>query len=162
MKIIPIIFLSILLILLIVWSICDSTHTREKNMNLGTQYLVYQYIQKSYLYVLAKLMETNRGKYEIKSKTKIMQQFNQQFTNISISLTKNLENFIRGPEIIKQLYDHQNATKNDLFLFPDVIVERSKQKYYSQLLSTASSVIFSKDPFSNFSNQEAKLFLERL
>jgi hypothetical protein len=171
MTIIPIIFISLLLILLIIWSICDSAIVNNKKINLGAQYLIHQYMQKSYLQIVVKLLNSNQDNIItssspnyvlLKNQTSIVKDFDKKFKPISIYFTQRLERFIRGKDILQELYHNQQSNIIDLFLFPDTFIEKTKTCYYLELLSHASETAFSKNLYKDFTNGDAKVFLEHL
>ena len=171
MTIIPIIFISLLLILLIIWSICDGTFVDNKKVNLGAQYLIHQYMQKSYLQIVMKLLNSNQESLIssnspnyvlLKNEASIVKDFDKKFKNISVYFTQRLERFIRGKDILQELYQNQQSKNVDWFVFPDTFIEKTKISYYLELLSYASQTAFSKNIYKDFSNADAKVFLEHL
>lgn len=171
MTIIPIIFISLLLILLIIWSVCDGASSDNKKVNLGAQYLIHQYMQKSYLQIVMKLLNSNQDSaisssspnyVLLKNQESIIKDFDKKFQPISIFFTQRLERFIRGKDILQELYQNQQSKNIDWFIFPDTFIEKTKISYYLELLSYASKTAFSKNIYQDFSNSDAKIFLEHL
>ena len=161
MKFLPILFVTILLTLLIIWSIIDGSQSHEKGIHLGTQYLVHQYIQKSYLHIMKHLLANNHDSTPIKEQKNILTQFDRDFTPLSMGITRHLERFVRANDVITDLYRHEKSKEIDMFLFPDTFLEKCQNNYYRQLLVGASLACYSKNIFGNFTNKDAKNYLQQ-
>lgn len=165
-SIIPIIIISLLLVTLTTWCIYDSFRQNKGNTIIGTHYLVNQYIKKCFLQITMKLLANESTRTEnvkiIKNDTVINNIYSQNLQKFSSIFSIKLHQFVRGDEVLNDIYTNIQEKKMDFYLFPDTFIEKYGKNYYSILLSSASIASFSQDLYSNFSNQEAKQFLQKL
>jgi len=136
-------------------------HLRKHNqVNLiGTDYLIQQYIKKSFQKVSLHLLKQSKSKKNEIS-TKEIQQYEQALIQqTKTSIVRHLTRFVRAQEILQSIRDHLNQNTDfrqlDLFLLPDKIIQENQ--YYHHLVYTASCV-FSDAPLE-MDNEASKLFL---
>ena len=160
MNIVPIILLSILIILLIVWCI-QERNTSNLHLHLDCFLIVNNYIKRSFYKVLQEYHQSESVKL-LRHKIDHIDQF---LTPWSQQFTKGLLGFPRKDELIhelrQELGSHSKSVKDlNLFLFPDTLVQKSNPNYYKNIICRVTEMLGQRCHVKT--NQEAKLILESI
>lgn len=153
--------ISILILFFIPYIIFLAKQSNNKKINsIGIDYLIHQYLKKSFQKVSLSLLKQKISKTNVLS-NEILEYENAFFNQVKSSIIQKLIYFNRCHEILSKINENlttSNYESFNLFLLPDVIIKDNL--YYHHLLFFTSS-IFSND-IIDLNNEDSKLYLSQL
>jgi hypothetical protein len=148
------------MILIILFYFLFNHKNNLKLSSIGIDYLVINYIKKSYQKVSLILLKNNSNTKNI-NQNDIKLNENKLIQKVKKSLIYKLVKFNRCHQILSLINNNLNNkdyNKINLFLFPDILIKDNN--YYHYLLFYSSQICFENT--LNFNNEEAKLYLANL
>jgi len=141
-------------------SMFSRIHANKKISIIGIEYLIHQYLIKSFQKVSLLLLKSKHTKTNV-SQEEVTQKENLFIQETKSSILEKLLYFVRSEDILNSI--NINLSKTDysqinLFLLPDVIIKDNQ--YYHHLLLHTSSIFSEK--IIDLDNEQSKLFLAQL
>lgn len=163
-QIFPMIMTVLLLLFMIVWCLCDGTRDVNQNSSILVNFILKQYIDKSFLKITYLLWRKNSPKKErcIPNEKEIQHAMKHEFHSLSKTLSDKIIKFPRGEDIMQKINKNIDDKDIDVFLIPDTIILNLKENYYQKMLSIASQTMYKNNTFKDFNEINAKEYITDL
>lgn len=130
---------------------------------LGIRFVVEQYLRLSLLRGVIAILRNDRSKVKKEVDIRLSVHQEKWITHCSPVLTRHILSFVRGTEVMMEMIQeirNPSVKGINLFVLPDVLLQRSGINYYHDILMLASKIAFNENAlYAEYSNDESKDYL---